>query len=76
MNLTNKQYDIAKRIITVVIPAFITLLTVLGGIYKFDPSVAIGTISALTVFAGAVLGISSNNYAKNQEETETKQGEQ
>lgn len=76
MNLTNKQYDIAKRIITVVIPAFITLLTALGGIYKFDTSVAIGTISAITVFAGVVLGISSNNYAKNQEETETKQGEQ
>lgn len=74
MNLTNKQYDIAKRIITVVIPAFITLLTALGGIYKFDPSVAIGTISAITVFAGVVLGISSNSYAKNQEET--KQGEQ
>lgn len=76
MNLTNKQYDIAKRIITVVIPAFITLLTALGGIYNFDPSVAIGTISAITVFAGVVLGISSNNYAKNQEEAETKQGEQ
>jgi len=76
MNLTNKQYDIAKRIITVVIPAFIALLTALGGIYKFDPSTIIGTISALTVFAGVVLGISSNNYAKTQEEAENKQGEQ
>lgn len=76
MKLSNKQYDIAKRIITVVIPAFITLLTALGGIYKFDPSTIIGTISALTVFAGVVLGISSNNYAKAQEEAENKQGEQ
>lgn len=76
MKLSNQQYDIAKRIITVVIPAFIALLTVLGGIYKFDPSTIIGTISALTVFAGVVLGISSNNYAKTQEEAENKQGEQ
>lgn len=76
MKLSNKQYDIAKRIITVVIPAFIALLTALGGIYKFDPSTIIGTISALTVFAGVVLGISSNNYAKTQEEAENKQGEQ
>lgn len=76
MKLSNQQYDIAKRIITVVIPAFITLLTALGGIYKFDPSTIIGTISALTVFAGVVLGISSNNYAKTQEEAENKQGEQ
>lgn len=76
MKLSNQQYDIAKRIITVVIPAFIALLTALGGIYKFDPSTIIGTISALTVFAGVVLGISSNNYAKAQEEAENKQGEQ
>jgi drug/metabolite transporter (DMT)-like permease len=76
MKLSNQQYDIAKRIITVVIPAFIALLTALGGIYKFDPSTIIGTISALTVFAGVVLGISSNNYAKTQEEAENKQGEQ
>lgn len=76
MKLSNQQYDIAKRIITVVIPAFIALLTALGGIYKFDPSTIIGTISALTVFAGVVLGISSNNYAKTQGEAENKQGEQ
>lgn len=73
MKLTNKQYDIAKQIITVVIPAFIALLTALGGIYKFDPSTIIGTISALTVFAGVVLGISSNNYAKTQEETKSQE---
>ena len=34
MNLTNKQYDIAKKAVTVVAPAAITLITGLGALYK------------------------------------------
>lgn len=68
MKLSNKQYDIAKNIITVVVPAFLALLTALGGIYNFDPATAIGTISAVTAFAGVVLGVSSANYKKDQGE--------
>lgn len=30
MNLTNKQYDLAKRVVTIVAPAAITLITGLG----------------------------------------------
>lgn len=68
MNLTNKQYDIAKKVVTVVAPAAITLITGLGALYKFDTTVITGTIALLTTFAGTVLGISSNKYRNAQNE--------
>ncbi|HFU4377218.1 TPA: phage holin [Streptococcus suis] len=64
MKLTNKEYDLAKRIVTVVVPAVITLITGLGALYKFDTSVITGTIALLATFLGTVLGISSKNYHK------------
>ena len=65
MHLTNKQYDIAKRIVTVVAPALITLITGLGALYKFDSTAITGTLALLTTFGGTVLGISSKNYNEN-----------
>nr|DAV09578.1 MAG TPA: holin [Caudoviricetes sp.] len=65
MNLTNKQYDLAKRVVTIVAPAAITLITGLGALYKFDTTAITGTIALLTTFAGTVLGISSKNYNTN-----------
>lgn len=62
MNLTNEQYDLAKRVVTIVAPAAITLITGLGALYKFDTTAITGTIALLTTFAGTVLGISSKNY--------------
>lgn len=62
MNLTNKQYDLAKRVVTIVAPAAITLITGLGALYKFDTTAITGTIALLTTFAGTVLWISSKNY--------------
>ncbi|HEL9635253.1 TPA: holin, partial [Streptococcus suis] len=62
--LTNKEYDLAKRIVTVVVPAVITLITGLGALYKFDTSVITGTIALFATFLGTVLGISSKNYHK------------
>lgn len=74
MNLTNKQYDIAKKAVTVVAPAAITLITGLGTLYKFDTTAITGTIALLTTFAGTVLGISSKNY-QDQNQTEADKGE-
>lgn len=62
MKMTNKQYDIAKKTVTVVVPATITLITGLGALYKVDTTVITGTIALFTTFAGTVLGISSKNY--------------
>lgn len=68
--MTDKMYDILKWIIVIVSPALITLITTLGELYGFESAVICGTISALTVFAGAVLQISSANYKKTQTQTE------
>ena len=62
MKLTNGQYDVAKKVVTVVVPATIALITGLGGLYKFDTTVITGTIALFATFAGTVLGVSSKNY--------------
>lgn len=68
MNLTNKQYDLYKKIVTVVAPALITLITGLGALYKFDSTAITGTLALLTTFTGTVLGISSKKYNESQGE--------
>ena len=68
MNLTNKQYDFYKKLVTVVAPALITLITGLGALYKFDSTAITGTLALLTTFTGAVLGISSKKYNESQGE--------
>lgn len=66
MEMNNKVYDILKWVIIIVSPALITLITTLGELYGFESAVICGTISALTVFAGAVLQISSATYKAKQ----------
>nr|DAJ55019.1 MAG TPA: holin [Caudoviricetes sp.] len=68
MNLTNKQYDFYKKLVTVVAPALITLITGLGALYKFDSTAITGTLALLTTFTGTVLGISSKKYNEAQGE--------
>jgi hypothetical protein len=75
MNLTNKQYDIAKKVVTVVAPAAITLITTIGALYKIDTTLVNGIIAAVTTFAGTVLGISSNKYQNAQDENVETKGE-
>ena len=62
----NKTYDILKWISTVVLPALATLVLAIGQIWNLTVwTVPIGaTIAAVATFMGAVLGISSIQYAK------------
>jgi hypothetical protein len=62
----NKTYDILKWISTVVLPALATLVLAIGQIWNVTVwTVPIGaTIAAVATFMGAVLGISSIQYAK------------
>lgn len=64
--LNNKTYDILKWISTVVLPALATLVLAIGQIWNVTVwTVPIGaTIAAVATFMGAVLGISSIQYAK------------
>lgn len=66
--MSNKQYDLMKKLVTVVAPALITLITGLGALYKFDSTAITGTLALLTTFTGTVLGISSKKYNEAQGE--------
>lgn len=66
--MNNKLYDILKWIALVVLPAIATLYFALSGIWGFPYGEQIvGTITAVDTFLGAILGISSINYNKQQE---------
>ncbi len=72
--MSNKVYDILKWVTMVGLPAVTTLWLTLASIWGFPYAEPIGaTLGAITVFLGAVLGISSINYAKtkNVEEGES-----
>lgn len=66
--MNNKTYDILKYIAQIVLPALGTLYFALAGLWNF-PYVeqVVGTISAVDTFLGVLLGISSNNYNKKNE---------
>nr|DAT86852.1 MAG TPA: holin [Caudoviricetes sp.] len=66
--MSNKQYDLMKKLVTIVAPALITLITGLGALYRFDSTAITGTLALLTTFAGTVLGISSKKYNEAQGE--------
>lgn len=64
--LKNKVYDILKWIVVIFLPALNTLIFALGGVLGFDSSVVCGVISAVTVFLGALIGVSTHQYRKDQ----------
>lgn len=69
MKLQNKTYDILKWITTIVLPALGTLYFALSGIWGFPYGEQIvGTITALVTFFGVILGISTHNYNKGEED--------
>lgn len=70
--LSDKAYAILKWIAMVVLPAIGTLYFTLSGIWGFPYGEQIvGTITAVDMFLGALLGISEAQYNKAQK-TNTK----
>ena len=68
MKLPNKVYDILKWVAIICLPALSSFIVVLGKIWNWGDiagSVA-QTITSLAVLLGALLGISSLNYQKEQ----------
>ena len=67
MKLSNKVYDTFKWVLLTVVPAFVGLLTTLTKVWNWDiPLEAIiATISGFATFFGALIGIASINYKKN-----------
>ena len=63
MIMSNKVYDVLKYIQQIVLPALGALYFALAKIWGFPYGTEIvGTISAVDVFLGAILKISTNNY--------------
>ena len=63
--MSNKVYDILKELAQIWLPAIATLYFTLASIWGFPYAEQIvGTISAIDVFLGAVLKISTIQYNK------------
>lgn len=66
--MSNKVYDVLKWIVTVVLPALLTLFGVIGATLNLnytDTVITIGT--AVITCLGTIIGVSSINYnAKNK----------
>lgn len=66
--MSNKVYDILKWIALVVLPALATLYIGLSNYWNLPyPEEIAGTITLVDAFLGALLGISSIQYAKKEE---------
>ena len=63
MKLSNKVYDVLKYVVTIGLPAVTTLWLTLASIWGFPYAEPIGaTLGAITVFLGALIGVSSAKY--------------
>jgi hypothetical protein len=71
MKLKNSTYDTLKFIAQIVLPGLATLYAALSSIWGLPYGEQIvGTISAVDVFLGALLGISSQSYKNSKENAE------
>lgn len=62
--MSNKIYDVLKTICTIVLPALATLYASLSSIWGFPYTEQIvATITAIDLFIGAIIGISSAHYS-------------
>lgn len=67
--MSNRMYDILKWIAQIMLPAAGTLYFALAKIWGFPYAAeVVGTISAIDVFLGALLGISTSQYNKTLED--------
>lgn len=67
MKISNKVYDILKWVAQYLLPALGTLYFALSTIWEFPyGEQVVGTITAIDAFLGAILGISSAAYHKNE----------
>lgn len=69
MRISNEWYDRLKFLCTVFLPALGTLIFAISKIWGFPPYAEniVGTLSAIAVFIGAIIGISSNAYYNQHE---------
>ena len=67
MKISNKVYDILKWVAQYFLPAIGTLYFAISTIWGFPyGEQVVGTITAIDAFLGAILGLSSATYYKNE----------
>lgn len=65
MILKDKQYNILKWVVSIVLPASIALIGTVGGSFNWEyTEITMTVVGAVTTFLGATLGISNANYKK------------
>ncbi len=65
MKLNNSTYDIIKWVVSIVLPALAVLVGTLGKVYGYEQTdLAVTTITAVTVFLGTIMQLSSSQYKK------------
>lgn len=64
--LSNGFFTTLKWILATAVAPTIALITGLGELYHFDPTLIVGTISLVASFLGALLGISNYNYKRGE----------
>lgn len=71
--MSNKVYNVLKYISVIVVPALVLLVNTIGQIWNLGHTTEISaTISAIGVFLGALIQISSAKYNKAQNNTDDK----
>lgn len=71
MYLPDKIYDIMKWIVILLLPALGTLYFALSQIWDLPMGEeVVGSLSAITVFLGSILSISTHEYTKRSKEEE------
>ena len=65
MKLNDKVYDTLKWVVMIVLPAIATLYAALAPVWSWPrPEDVVLTLNAVTALAGALLGISTAQYNK------------
>lgn len=68
MILPDKIYNVLKWLCLIFAPALITLLTTIFTLYGIpDVEIVTGTIAAIATFIGALIGVSSKAYNRQNE---------
>ena len=69
MRISNRLYDVLKFFCTIFCPALGTFIFAISKIWGFPPYAEniVGTISAVAMFIGALIGISTAQYRKDSE---------
>lgn len=67
LQLNNKVYDVLKWIVLIVLPACTALYSALASVWGWGYVEQVTTtISAVSLFLGALIGVSTANYKKEE----------